>query len=516
MSTQPLSQQTIKNSFFGLLSYVWPILFTIFVTPIIIKKLGIENYGLFILIQVVTGFFPILNFGIIFYFIKELASFNQGKNRENFEKIYAATLSLFLIVGFVSLIISFFIAKFGLNIFNISLDQRKTAATLFYLAGFIGFFNNIAVVYSHIPYAIQRFDISTKIYILNITLVNIGMIISLYLGYGVIVLIFLQLLSSIFLLLIYYIYSKKLISNIRPKFIFEKEIFLRIFRFGFWVYLHNLSSMILVQFDKLLIGSMLGPRYLTFYSLSGTIAEKNHGIVNSLSSIFFPVVAQLSGNDENDKIKNVYRRAIKILSLVAAAIFSAIIIFANKILYFWVGPEIAKESATALYWLSATYFFLAVFAPLVHFLIGLAKIKFLAFSSLLMAILNIILNFILIPRYSILGAAMAYFFSLAPIIFIFYYSETRFFNIKDSGKFYLKLIARLSTTSFLFYFLIKYFVLNFVSSLILILIIGPLSVLAYILLYKILGFFEKEDWELLKNSFKNLIINSFKRSLRFF
>lgn len=512
MKEQSISQRTIKNSLFSLLVYIWPIVFTIFVTPFIIHKIGLENFGLFILVSVITGFSSLLNFGTIFSLIKELSIYPQQTSNKRIEEVLGATLVIFFIVGFLFLILVFIFARFGLNFFKISPLQYKTAAILFYLAGFIGFFNSISAVYAHIIYALQRLDIATKVNIINITLYNITVIIFLTLGYGVIFLVLAQVVSSFFLLVVYYIYSRRLLPDIRAKFRFEKSLFISIFSSGFLSYIHNVSLMFLIQIDKVMIGSMLGPSSLTFYSLPGTVAEKIQGIVTSLSNIFFPVSSQLAGVQEKEKIKFIYQRSMRTVALLAAAMSISIIIFARKILELWVGAEIADKGTPILYWLTLTYFFLSLFVLLSYFLMGLSKLKFLALGSFSMAVLNLILNFILIPKYSIIGAAMAYFFSLAPLIIIFYYAESRFLNIKNMGRFYFFLFAKLSATSVLFYLLINFFILDRVNDLLSLIVFGPLSVIIYIFFYKIFSFFPEEDWNLFKNFSKGILnkLNFFK------
>jgi hypothetical protein len=46
MEQESLAKKTIKNSFYSITSYTLPMFFTLFVTPIIVLKLGFKDYGL--------------------------------------------------------------------------------------------------------------------------------------------------------------------------------------------------------------------------------------------------------------------------------------------------------------------------------------------------------------------------------------------------------------------------------------------------------------------------------------
>jgi len=56
------------------------------------------------------------------------------------------------------------------------------------------------------------------------------------------------------------------------------------------------------------------------------------------------------------------------------------------------------------------------------------KMKFLTASSFVMAVINIIALFVLLPKYGINGAAVAYLISVLLVFFMFYLAEKKYFN----------------------------------------------------------------------------------------
>ena len=144
--------------------------------------------------------------------------------------------------------------------------------------------------------------------------------------------------------------------------------------------------------------------------------------------------------------------------------------------------------------MALTNFILALFGPLSNFLLGLGKLKFLATSSVCMAILNAVALFTLLPLYGIVGAAWAYLISVLPVIYLFYYIETRYLNLPNRGTYYKKTIIGTMVVVF-FVWLLNFFMTHFVISLPTLLIAGCTSVLAYVIFYKLFGFFDQEDWK---------------------
>ncbi|MBI5421080.1 MAG: oligosaccharide flippase family protein, partial [Parcubacteria group bacterium] len=337
-----LANRTIKNALYGLVSYVWPIVFSLAITPIIIHKLGVEQYGVYALTLVIGSFFSLLNFGLVYSFIQELAKIRTGATAgeiEHIQKLYGATVLVFLILGIFSFLVSLGIAHFGLNFFNLSQDQHAVGKIVFYLMGITAFLNSIGIVYSHIPYALQRQDIGTGIYIINVIITNMLIIGALFFGYGLLTFVGLQTVSALFSVVAAYWYSRKLLPFLVPEYTLKKEIIKPMFQFGGYIYLHNISASFLSQIDRIIISGSIGPTALTLYSLPNSVAEKTQGIVVSLSGILFPVMSELTKDGDISRIRRAYHQAMRMIALLATGITTTILLLADKTLLFWVGKD---------------------------------------------------------------------------------------------------------------------------------------------------------------------------------
>jgi O-antigen/teichoic acid export membrane protein len=140
----------------------------------------------------------------------------------------------------------------------------------------------------------------------------------------------------------------------------------------------------------------------------------------------------------------------------------------------------------------------ALYVPLQGMLIGLGRIKYLIKQSLVMAVINLSLLLILVPHFGITGAAWAYFIAVLPMCAAFYWTERRLFNLTDQVQRYIKLYAKLLATAFFSGLLMYYLLVPLTKSIIHLVIIGPLSVLLYFVLFYLFGFMEKDDSDILK------------------
>jgi O-antigen/teichoic acid export membrane protein len=497
-----LSQRTFKNGVYGFLNYAWPIAFAIFVTPLIVHRLGTTEYGIFALVNVITGFFAILNFGLLYGLVKELAAFNPAvHDGKRISEVLGATIFIFFVIGVIALAAGMLLGEYGLAWFNIPAESQAAARLVFYCAGAIGFIASLQSVFTHIPYALQRIDIGTKISIVNLILVNVATIGLLYAGYGLVPLAIVQVLSALFSLVAFYYYSKKLLGQIKPMLIWRKSTFVDLFRTGFFFYVYNISATFLAQLDKVILSGMIGPAAVTYYTLPGNVAEKVQGATASFSSILFPVASNLASQGDHQRLAAVYQRSIRMLSLVATGLATSVIVFAPQLLLRWVGAEVAARSTAAMYWLAPTYFILAIFGPISHFLLGLGRAKFLAAVSICATTLNIVMLYAFVPTHGITGAAAAYFLGVTPLLFVMVWAERRFLMIDNRLVFYSRLLKQLFITSLVYVAFWYYPARHFVTGLPTLMIFGTVSVLSFFALFKLFGFFETSEWQLFVSFF---------------
>jgi O-antigen/teichoic acid export membrane protein len=231
---------------------------------------------------------------------------------------------------------------------------------------------------------------------------------------------------------------------------------------------------------------------LTYYSVPGGVSTKISQISTSFSSLLFPITVNLHALNNTDKIKRIFIRSVRLIAILASSIAFSIIFTADKILLYWLDESFVKQSLNVLIILVITNFVLAIFSPLSNLLMAMGKMKFLTVSSFIMAFINIFALLILLPRHGINGAAWAYLISVLFIFGMFYYAERNFFQIKEN--IILNLFCKLIFTAIPFYLIVNFLLKPMITSMPTLIVIGPICVLLFMLLYKLLGFVEHEDW----------------------
>jgi putative MATE family efflux protein len=126
------------------------------------------------------------------------------------------------------------------------------------------------------------------------------------------------------------------------------------------------------------------------------------------------IIARRYGEGKQDKIGTTFEHALIVLILMAIFAFAVMKLFSEGLLTFFLrSPKILEESVSFLSWRSWGVFFAFISFSFRSFYIGITRTKIITWTTVLMAVVNILLDYTLIfgkfglPELGIEGAAIA-------------------------------------------------------------------------------------------------------------
>ena len=265
-------QRTFKNISYSLLSFGWPVLIALFITPIIVRYFGIKEYGIYIFINTLVSLVGLLDLGVSTAISKFIAERQGDKDEERIKNLFKTTNTILVIIGVTgglaitsSIFLGIFL--FPANIIN----TYQVYIPAFVYAAIIFFINSISGLYTIIPIAYQRFDISSKIGIALITVQQIAILVVDLLNWSINTLFLLHAIITLFFYFIYKKYVTQILSTHECLYItsygWDKVEAIKCYKFGIASFVNNLSGSSLTYFDRVIIPIFLGPSNLAFYSL---------------------------------------------------------------------------------------------------------------------------------------------------------------------------------------------------------------------------------------------------------
>ena len=165
--------------------------------------------------------------------------------------------------------------------------------------------------------------------------------------------------------------------------------------------------------DALVIGFVLGPAMVPFYSVPANLVNYLRTLGWTLSHAFMPLFSRLDAMAEFDRTREIYLTASKFVVGLLLPISAGILVVGSPFLTLWIGPEYGEKSQWVFFYLVA-FCILPLLNPFAsRYLTAINQHGIFARLMPIGAAANLILSLILVHTHGIEGVAFA---SLIPTI----------------------------------------------------------------------------------------------------
>jgi len=196
--------------------------------------------------------------------------------------------------------------------------------------------------------------------------------------------------------------------HLKPDFSFiTKKIAKEMLVYGVFVIIGGVGAIISTNISSLMLGAMEGLRNTAIFSIAyflGTVIDIPRG---SLSRITSPVIAEAWHTDKLAVIKNIYKKTAINQMIVGSFIFLIIWLNIDNIFHFIPRGEIYQGGKWVVFYIGLAKVIDMATGVNTEILINSDKYKFNFIAVITFTIFVVLMNWILIPIYSYIGAALA-------------------------------------------------------------------------------------------------------------
>ncbi len=204
-------------------------------------------------------------------------------------------------------------------------------------------------------------------------------------------------------------------------------------KMGFPVVFHSLAKNVLSQSDRIMMKNMrVSSSEIGIYSFYCTFIAVMTTILSALNTSWCPFYYDDLEQHMYDKLKIKCKNYIELFSVLIVGF----LLLSREVSYFMSGEEYVKE-VEIIPILAVSVYFMFMYQFPVNFEFFHKRTRLIAIGTVGAAVLNIILNFIMIRRWGMFGAAAATTISYMALFFLHY---TIVKNMKKEN-FHLKVIA---------------------------------------------------------------------------
>jgi O-antigen/teichoic acid export membrane protein len=181
----------------------------------------------------------------------------------------------------------------------------------------------------------------------------------------------------------------------------------RVLRYSGAVFLGSLLTLVVFRRSELFfLNHYSNDREIALYSVAFSFTATLILIPQSLANVVAPAVATIFGAGQMDRIRSGYSRTLRLLALGALPVAAAGLALGPELVVVLFGHSF-RGSATPLLILLVAFPLIPLMNASYSVIVGLGKAKFPLIAGAGSAVVNIALDFALIPPYEATGAAVA-------------------------------------------------------------------------------------------------------------
>jgi O-antigen/teichoic acid export membrane protein len=309
--------------------------------PVIVTALGAEAFGVLLLASSLVGYFSILEAGFPAGVVKYVAEFEANDDVERVHQTIHTSIAFYLIVGtMVGAAVALFTYFGGLSLFKISDTQMDTARQVLYLAAAFALLRWPLSTFGHALEGLQRYDLNN---LANgvAAVVSMAGAIALAIAGAPLTAVFACQSSGVLLAAILQI---RFLRTLLPRLSFsgltpDREVARRIFGYGGWIVLGQISRLLIYQTDRIILALFLPVSSLTVYHVVTTPFRTIQELSGLFNSALVPAVSaeqSRGGDDALDRFTYVATR-------YGNAFFSPLavvgVFLSAPFIGMWMGPD---------------------------------------------------------------------------------------------------------------------------------------------------------------------------------
>lgn len=329
-----------RHTAYNLFGAVFPLAVSLVTVPIYLGLIGEARFGVLAVAWLLLGYFGVFDLGLGRAMLQRIAALRNG-TPEDRAQIFWTALSLNVCLGVIGgLLIWPVAAYFFGNVFKVEDALRpEVKAVVPWLVLAVP----IATLSGVLTGALQGRERFLELNLISVVNSVVFQLVPLLMAklwaVDLGVLLPAAILTRLFTLILLYDRCRRSVFGGHP-ISFARAEANRLLRFGGWVTIISFISPMMVILDRFIIGSMLGAKAVSYYTVPFQLADRTTIIPVALSSAIFPRLA-IAARDEEVRISN---ESFRTVLCIMTPLLTVGIMLIEPFLSWWINVAFAREA----------------------------------------------------------------------------------------------------------------------------------------------------------------------------
>lgn len=309
--------------------------------PFIAAQVGLEAFGVWLLISSVTVFFSTTDFGLGTSAIRYVAAAHGNDDHDEINQVVCSTVACFVVLG--AALAAAYVGVFALlwDGFGIPARQQDAAWVILAIVAVSTLLVGMPLyVFRQVLAAIGRYDAANGL-LLAQTLLRVGLIVGLLLGgLGIVAVAVAEAVAGLATSIAAVLWCRRLLPHLRlhPSLASLDKV-REMAPYSAQVFVMGIAALVILETDTIVIGLFLPIAMVTLYAAAFRIYKTCRDLTQSIMQAVVPDASRAIASGDRARVGMLLLRGSTFANVLVLAVAVPVMTFAQPLLTTWAGPE---------------------------------------------------------------------------------------------------------------------------------------------------------------------------------
>lgn len=403
--SRPKSRSVLSNAGWNATGTLFNIVITFLLAPLLIQRLGVDQWGLLLLVWSLSGVLGVANFGLGEASLRFIAHHQAEGNLVGVNRVLGATLTYYVSICALITGALWVAAPWVAQWVKVPVGSAYPTEWLIRLTALLFSVGMLANAFRAIPMALHRYDVSNKIGSIQATARSIGLVLLVLAHLGVFYLVVWEVFVASVGLVVQVLVARRMLPGVRCLPSMSIAGIREIIGYSMYSFVTHIFLMIWREGPKLLMGNRLGTASVAYLGTPDSISNRLHMIVVSAVETLVP---RFSAPEQRESGRMLLTLATWSAFACGAVLYVPLAVLMPDFLRLWITPAFALEAGLVGQILTLSLIGPAGYAAIATLFRGIGKPAFV--TAVMAAVATVVLaaSLLLMPSMGVLGVAWAY------------------------------------------------------------------------------------------------------------
>lgn len=397
------AKQVFLNTFAGLASNGGSALVGLIVTPLLIAKLGVEQFGFWAVVTAMVNYAGLLDGGLNSTFMKYVAEYAARNEPARIRQVTTFGTAFYVVLGLLVAPIAAVVSPYAIGLMHLDPALARRGPLIFGYVVLALFLTSAAGAIASVLSGFGKLRTVWTSNFLSRTVFSIVALIACTLGFGLDGMVFATFAQLAVFAIVTYVAARRMFGPLFcPPWQWERSVIVSLFKLGGWVQVTNTCSTIVVESNRFIISAFVSTSVVTYFEVASRLTRAARSLPFNFIVALLPAVSARNASLPDDRFNETYVRASRYVNFATLFLVGFIIAAGTPISYLWIGTVYPGIGVICAY-VGLSFIFINATMVGTTMLRAVALARYEAYYYMVWTVASIALMIATVPFFGLMG-----------------------------------------------------------------------------------------------------------------